>query len=339
MVTDADVARIEQSLERGSELAWELIQAEARVAAMCMQDLGFTVHDRNLMHGMRVPNRFEGFASPYARIPTAEQAEQFAFGYWVNATDTDAARAMREDLAYLDFAGADLGWSDPTEYEEYEEWKALGEDYQQEWLDAFLGPERAAYQASMNAGNHDEPVEEPPFGGCELATIETVYGDPVHLEYDHGSFWTRPDLESPLTWVGDGDLYEELSAQFADQEQDFFDCVEARGYGRWEFDSLGYLPIPWYVGQLYGSGASYEGMEDDLPPLSEAAEATEDPVAFEFTMARDFAACADEAGLCDAESRWAHMYTERLIDRETEVYAWEQEIESYLANAQASIAG
>ncbi|MCD0446485.1 hypothetical protein LO763_22980 [Glycomyces sp. A-F 0318] len=337
-VTDDDVVRIEESLAHGSELAWELTQAETRVASMCMQDEGFTVHDRNLMHGMMIPNRFEGFNSPYARVPTVEQAEKFAFGYWVGMTDTDEARAMREDLDYLAFAGNEMGWSDPTEYEEYEEWKALGEEYQREWLEAFHGPERLAYLESMSAG--EDPVEAPPFGGCELETIEIVYGGPVHLERDWGSAWIRPDLESPLTWVGDGELYEELSAEYVDQEQDFLACVEDRGHGQWRFDDLGYLPVHWYAGQFYGDGTSYEGMEEDVPPLADAAEDAEDPVAFEFAMALDFAECAEDSGLRDgAEERWARMYVERLIDREAEVYAWEQEIEGYLADAQDYIAG
>lgn len=337
-ITDDDVARIEESLARGSELAWELTQAETRVASMCMQDLGFTVHDRNLMHGMMVPHRFEGFASPYARIPTVEQAEEFAFGEWIHHADTDAALAMREDLDYLAFAGSEMGWNDPTEYEEYQEWKALGEEYQQEWLEAFLGPERLEYQEAMNAG--EDPVDEPPFGGCELETIEIVYGEPVHLERDWGSFWVRPDLESPLTWIGDGELYEELSAEYIDQEQDFLACVEDRGHGQWRFGDFGSLPLSWYVGQFYGDDTSYDGMEEEVPPLSDAAEDAEDPVAFEFAMALDFAECAESSGLRDgAEERWARMHVERLIGREAEVYAWEQEIEGYLANAQDYLAG
>ncbi|SDE37595.1 hypothetical protein [Glycomyces harbinensis] len=251
-VTDGDVARIEGSLARGSELAWELTQAETRVAAMCMQDLGFTVHDRNLLHGMMIPNRFEGFASPYARIPTVEQAERFGFGHWVNATDTDAAQAMREDLDYLDFAGAELGWNDPAEHEEYVEWKDLGEEYQREWLIAFLGPERLAYQ-------------------------------------------------------------------------------EALSHGQWDFDDLGFLPTHETVSRFYG------GTGEALP---EEIEPVEDPTAAEFAMALDFAECAEDAGLRDgAEEMWGRMYVEQLIDREAEVYVWEQEIEGYLANAQDHLAG
>ncbi|SDL19939.1 hypothetical protein SAMN05216298_3019 [Glycomyces sambucus] len=337
-VTDDDVARIEQSLEQGSELAWELTQAETRVAATCMQDQGFTVHDRNLMHGMMVPNRFEGFDSPYARIPTVEQAGKFGFGYWVSATETDAALAMREDLDFLGFAGTEAGWDDPAEYEEYQEWSALGEEYQRAWLDAFHGPERAAYLEERNSGGGNEAADEPPFGGCELEAIEIVYGEPVHHEREWGSFWARPDLESPLTWVGDGELYKELSVRYIDQEQAFLDCVEDRGHGQWHFDDLGYLPVPWYVGQFYEGAASVEGVE--VPPLSDAAEDADDPVAYEFAMALNFAECAESAGLReDAEETWARMYVEQMIDRESEVYAWEQQIQDYLANAQDHLAG
>lgn len=341
-VTDDDVAQIEASLAHGSELAWELTQAETRVASMCMQDLGFTVHDTSRLHGRMIPNRFEGFASPYARVPTVAQAEKFAFGQWVFFTDTDAAQAMREDMDYLAFNASEMGWDDPTEYEDYQEFSEMGEEYEQEWLEAFLGPERFEFEQSNARGeaSEDNPVDDPPFGGCELKTIEIVYGEPVRTEADWGAFWHKPDLESPLTWIGDGETYDRLSADYAEQEQDFLDCVEDRGHGQWEFDDLGYLPVSWYVQQLYGGDASYDGMEEEVPALSEAAEDAEDPVAHEFAMALDFAECAEESGLRDGpEEDWARMQVQQLIDRETEVYAWEQEIEEYLANAQAHIAG
>lgn len=341
-VTDEDVASIEESLARGSELAWELTQAETRVGSMCMQDLGFTVHDTNRLHGRMVPHRFEGFASPYARVPTVEQAGKFGFGQWVFATDTEAAQAMREDLDYLAFAGTELGWNDPSDYENYQEFKAMGEEYEQEWLEAFLGAERLEFEQSraQSQASEENQVDQPPFGGCELKTVEIVYGEPIHTETDWGDFWHKPDMESPLTWIGDGELYDQLSAEYADQEHDFLVCVEDRGHGRWEFDDLGYLPVSMYVNRLYDGDVTYDGMEDEVPELSDAAEDARDPVAHEFAMALDFAECAEESGLRDGtEELWARMHVEQLIDREAEVYAWEQRIEEYLANAQDHIAG
>lgn len=341
-VTEEDVAQIEESLARGSELAWELTQAETRVGSMCMQDLGFTVHDSNLLHGRMTPHRFAGFDSPYARIPTVEQATKFGFGQWVFFTDTEEAQAMREDLDYLAFNAADMGWHDPTDDEGYEEFKAMGPEYEQEWLEAFIGPERFAFEEAggWSEASEENPIDQPPFGGCELKMIEIIYGEPVKSETDLGVYWDRPDLESPLTWIGDGELYGELSAEYVDQEEDFLVCVEERGHGRWEFDDLGYLPIQMYVQGLYGGDVSYDGMEEEVPALSDEAEDAEDPVAHEFAIALDFAECAEDSGLRDGpEEDWARSHVQQLIDRETEVYAWEQEIEGYLANAQAHIAG
>jgi hypothetical protein len=101
--------------------------------------------------------------------------------------------------------------------------------------------------------------------------IEIVYGEPVKSETDLGAYWSKPDLESPLTWVGDGELYSELSAEYGDQELDFLVCVEERGHGQWEFDDFGSLPVSWYVQQLYGGDGSYDGMEEEVPAVSEAA--------------------------------------------------------------------
>jgi hypothetical protein len=352
-VTEADITAIEASIVNGSALAWELTQAETRVGSMCMQDEGFTVHDANLLHGRMIPNRFEGFDSPYARIPTVEQAEKFGFGTWVFASDTDEALAMREDLDYLAFTAEDQGWDTSADDEAYEEWEATDDAYKQSWMEAWLGPERAAYEAAMNEAYEGADTEEevqavdpealgeaPPFGGCELKTIEIVYGEPLHREIDGEDIWSRPDTESPLTWIGDGELYARLSVDYADQEEDFLLCVGERGYGEWEFDDLGWLPTGWYLGQLYGGGAYYEGMEEEVPPLTDEAEDADDPVAYEFAMALDFAECAETAGLREGtDEAWARMSVEQVIDRESEVYAWEQQIKEYLANAQDHIAG
>lgn len=348
-VTEADVAAIEASLVNGSALAWELTQAETRVASMCMQDLGFTVHDTGRLHANMYPNRFEGFVSPYSRIPTVEQAQKFAFGHWVWSTDSEEALAMREDLDYLAFTAEDMGWGAHDD-EGYAEWEAMDEEYRQSWLEAFHGPERVAYDSAMseafeNADSDDEFEEidlgeQPPFAGCELETIEIVYGEPLHREIDGEDYWSRPDTESPLTWIGDGELYGELSSEFADQEDEFLLCVGDRGYGEWDFDDLGWLPTSWYLGQIDGSGGTYDGMEEEVPPLTEEAEETDDPVAYEFAMALDFAECAEDAGLHDGtDETWARMSVEQVIDRETEVYAWEQQIQEYLDNAQNHISG
>ncbi|WP_205326894.1 hypothetical protein [Glycomyces sp. YM15] len=352
-VTEADITAIEASIVNGSALAWELTQAETRVASMCMQDEGFTVHDTTRLHGSMFPNRFEGFDSPYARIPTVEQAEKFGFGTWVFASDSDEALAMREDMDYLAFTAEDQGWHSDAEDASHAEWDAMDEEYKQDWMEAFVGPERAAYDAAMNAAfeGADTPEEadavdvddlgpQPPFGGCELKTIEIVYGEPFHREIDGEDYWSRPDLESPLTWIGDGELYAQLSSDYADQEEDFLLCVDERGYGEWEFDDFGGLPTWWYLEQLNGGGTYYEGMEEEVPPLTEEAEDTDDPIAYEFAMALDFAECAETSGLRDGtDEAWARMSVEKVIDRESEVYAWEQQIKEYLANAQDYIAG
>ncbi|WP_112133429.1 hypothetical protein [Glycomyces dulcitolivorans] len=340
-----DVARIEQSLTNGSELAWELVQAEARVAARCMEDAGFEVHHPFLLHGSMYPDRFEGFASPYSRIPTVEQAEKFAFGQWVFHTETPAAEAMRTDPDYLAFVADDMGWSDPAEDTVYQEWQAQDQEYRDAWEEAFYGPERFAYNQAMNEAFEADPDAEfdpgpqPPFGGCELETLEIVYDGPGHRETDGEDVWHRPLPETPLTWVGDGTVYEELSAQYADQEQDFLFCVQDLGYGEWEFDSLGWLPAAFYLQQLYDPVPDGEG-GPEIPPLNDEAEDADDPQAYEFAMALDFAQCAETSGLRDgSEEAWAELYVAQLIDRETEIYAWEQQIKDYLANAQDHIAG
>ncbi|MDN3239118.1 hypothetical protein [Glycomyces tritici] len=349
-VTAEDIASLEQTLVHGSALSWELTQVETRVASMCMADLGFDVHDANTLHGKVTPGRFEGFASPYAEIPTVEQAEKFAFGAWVDFVGSDEAEAMQADPDFLAFNAAEEGWWDTAWDEAREEWEATDEEYQQAWNEAFVGSERAAYDAARTAASEeaeeDEEIDlgtEPPFGGCELETIEIVYGGPAKTEDVDGVYWSRPDTENPLAQFGDTG-YEELSAAYADEEQAFLDCIEDRGHGEWEFDEFGGLPMFEYVRRAYPAEMTlYIPVEDTVPELTDEHEdlvEAEGPQAFEFKAATDFAGCAEDAGLRDgAEDAWARIKVGQIIDHEVEVYAWEQEIEEYLGNAQDYLAG
>jgi hypothetical protein len=353
-VTAQDITAIEASLTNGSALSWELTQVETRVAEMCMDDLGFDVHDANTLHGKVTPGRFEGFHSPYADIPTVEQAEKFAFGMWVDFTDSSDAEAMQADQDFLAFNAAEDGWWDPAWDDAHGEWDATDEEYRQAWTEAFLGPERAAYneatdalfEEAMEKGEDITEVDhgvQPPFGGCELETIEIVYGGPVKVETDDGDYWNRPDTENPLAEFGDSG-YDELSAEYADEEQSFLDCVQDRGHGEWEFDEVGGLPMFEYIRQAYPEGLELYGpVEDTVPALTDEHQDLADaegPQAFEFKAAADFAACAEDAGLRDGtEDAWARIKVGQIIDHEAEIYAWEQEIEEYLANAQDYIAG
>jgi hypothetical protein len=184
-VTDEDIANIEQTLMHGSELSWELTRLETRIGRMCMEDKGFDVHDDNALHGSVTPGRFTGFNAPYARIPTVEQAEQFAFGEWIRWGDSPDAESMSNDPDYLAFTADDDGWWDPAWDESRKEWDKADEEYQRAWEEAFIGAERMAYEEEASklleeAMENGEDIGEidiasrPPFGGCELETIEAV---------------------------------------------------------------------------------------------------------------------------------------------------------------------
>lgn len=349
-VTAEDITAIEQSIVNISTLSWELVQAESRVGSMCMQDEGFTIHDPIALFGNSIPNRFTGFDSPYARIPTVEQAEKLAFGKWVTWTDTDAALTMREDADYLATIAEDQGYWEPAWDAEHEEFEAQGEDYAAAWEEAWKGTERyeydKAFSEAMDAG--EDPMEfdldQPPFGGCELKTIEVVYGEPEEREFDDGSVvWLKPGSEeSPLTRVGDGQIYGEMLDEYADEQDDFLNCLAERGYGEWEFDEIGWLGTDQYItANLYGdTSISYEGDERvEVPELPDGFD-TSDPVAAEFAIALDFAQCAEASGLRDgAEELYARLYVEALMPNQTEIYAQEQQIKDQLANAQAYIEG
>ncbi|GAA1686798.1 hypothetical protein GCM10009830_37880 [Glycomyces endophyticus] len=350
-VTAEDVDRIEQAIMNGSETAWELVLLERRVGAMCMQDLGFTVNDPHTLSGSVVPDRFTGFASPYTRIPTVEQAELFGFGLWPHYLDTPAAEEMREHPELLAFTADDQGWTDPDAEAGHAEFEAESDEYQEEWSRAFHGDERHEYQEAVSeavesGADYDEiGLELPPFGGCELETITAVYGGPELLEAEDGDYWVKPGPgESPLTSVGDGELYTELSASYADQEEAFFVCLAEGGYEGFAFDELGWLNTYDFIANgVYDAGFVVElGGEEVLVPEipDDVRDEADDQQSLETAVAVDFARCAQDAGLRDGpEEDWALMYTERLIGKETAILAWQEEIDGYFANAQAYIEG
>ncbi|RRR97587.1 hypothetical protein [Glycomyces terrestris] len=348
-VTDEDVARIEQAIVNGSETAWELVLLEQRIGSLCMQDHGFTVHDPLALSGNTIPDRFTGFASPYARIPTVEQAERFGFAMWPFFLDTPAAEEMRADPEFIAFTADDQGWWDPSFDEGGAEFDAQTEEYREEWERAFMGDERYEYQQAASeafeAGDDGFDLEQPPFGGCELETITAVYGEPELHEGEDGDYWVEPGPgESPLTSVGDGELYAELSEDYADEEEAFLDCLVDGGYEGFEFDEYGWLDTYDFIANgVFDAGltAELDGEEVVVPEIpDEVRDRTDDPQALETTIALDFARCAEDAGLRDGpEEDWARMYTERLIGKETEIVAWQEEIDGYFANAQAYIEG
>ncbi len=336
--SEDDIARIEQTLIRGSELSWELTQAESRVASMCMQNKGFTVHDPLKLIGNTIPYRFVGFQSAYTRIPNVEQAELFGFGMFVHFTDTDAAQEMSDNPGYLAYSAELDGWEDPDWDTGHEEFDAMDQEYQDDWMEAFLGPE--GFAADQAAEESEETIDEGPPGGCELETVEVIYGEVDESEDEDGIYlWQRPQAETPLTEIGEEGFSAQFAEQHADQEAEFLACIDERGYGEWEFDGYGGLPVWDYLNLVYGQPYGLPSDPEVTPELTDEAEDTEDPVAYEFAMALDFAECAESEGLRDVEDEWAHMYADPLLERETELYAWEKQIEEYLANAQAYIAG
>ncbi|MEU6860491.1 hypothetical protein AB0B28_16675 [Glycomyces sp. NPDC046736] len=281
-------------------------------------------------------------------IPTVEQAEKFAFAAWLFYTDTPEAAEMRDDPDYLLSVADDNGWFDPAEEDAYEVWSAQDPEYQDAWMEAFKGTDRFdydremrdAYEEDFDAASERDFGPQPPFGGCELETLDAVYGGPGKSESDGEEFWYRPLPETPLTWVGEGKLYDELSVRYVDEESDFLFCVEERGYGQWEFDDLGWLPTELHLEQFYYPGGNEYGDDVVIPPLAEAAEEFDDPLEYEFAMALDFAECAEDSGLREGtEEAWAKLYIEQFSGREAEVFAWEEGIRDDLANAQDYLAG
>ncbi|MDA1359539.1 hypothetical protein O1R50_07895 [Glycomyces luteolus] len=180
-------------------------------------------------------------------------------------------------------------------------------------------------------------VSAPP-GGCWLKMVETMYGEPYMVEGEDGEESIPMAHEpSPVFTLEEFEGTGELVARLGDEEDAFESCLIDAGYEGWELGDEFYPPLWEYFGPLYDPANFDAGEEGGEVP--EGPEETPgdfmDVLELERAMASDFAACGQESGLREAiEEGWAAMIVEQYQPIETELVAWQEQMQGHLDSAQ-----
>jgi hypothetical protein len=338
----AEAKRLYQIVNDSRRIEDELTEIEYRVAKRCLQDAGFSVHDPMVFQESRISEYgAAGYLTdaPDQAVPTPEAAEQWGFGVWTEFVRAPGNEDLAAELLTPEARTAFNFPAEDSEGPDTSEWDAQDPGYQAEWIEAWTGA--PAFEDSMKGPEADSMA---PMGGCELEMVETIYGEPYTVEAtgesegeEDGSYTTthRPSPIFALEEVENADgLIERL-----DGENDAFDsCLIDKGYEGWEIGDFN-LPLWNYFGSMYDPAyfeqfGNEEGIEvpegpDDVPGDFMAV------LDFERAMAVDFAACGQESGLRTAiEEGWAAMLVEQYRPIETDMVAWQEEMQGHLDDAQ-----
>ncbi|THV40478.1 hypothetical protein [Glycomyces buryatensis] len=347
----ANEDRLTDMYNESVRLTNELDAAGDRIVQTCLEDRGFTVHSPDEFTDTTSDER-DSFLSqpPYdSWLLTADDAAVRGFWQWTSAEgaeeffsdelwdlhDQDIVAGLEDDgMGWM--AEEFLGEADEPDSEFF----ALSAEDQFAWYTAYMGEEWATeHRGELIGVEHSEDdYTNPPLGGCELEMIEAVYGGVTASENDEEG-WTEWTARPPAP-VGD---FEEIEARYldgiADAEPDYLDCLDGRGWGRWEF-AVGRLAVNEYLeaagwGSAVASIAYGEGTWADPPEDVPAADDLEGWFAFETDMALNFSECGDETGYRDAaEHAWQQAQLGYYVDIEDETYAWQEEMKGYLETAQ-----
>ncbi|WP_158299684.1 hypothetical protein [Glycomyces paridis] len=342
-------------LNESDRLVVELVAAENRLLEQCLEEDGFTVHDRFTImdvglyeaESLSLGNPTDGL------FPEPDMAAKWGFGAWA---DTEEGMASSDYEAYQDALGTGEELSanpESGESGDFDEaidnsgFDALSEADRYAWYAAYGGEAFAEGQFLS-----DEEIEEryrdengiwvtPEPGGCLLEMIEALYGEPelVIDEANGTSSWSgRP--ESPeyegSAWA---EIVPDYRERVADEESAFVDCLIDRDRGAWEFSDEGEVYIWSYLAGVYsGEWTSPDGNDygEGVPdPPSDLPSDFEGLREYEVGLAVDFVECGDESGFVAATAaEWEAVHLEYYESIEPELFTWQEEVRAALDRAQ-----
>jgi hypothetical protein len=361
-------------LNESDRLFKELYEIEPEITRVCLEEAGFAVHDEIALYQFEALGVDEGgLQSDYYGfqdwLPERAMAAEWGFGQWIwMSDDSDALITEYSELQTPEEPEVEEEYPDNSAFE------ALEVEDQIAWYTAFMGEEKMTYEDRAWQLEHPDASEEeiaerqseiqrveddgeiegeleivpPKPGGCELVTIEALYGEPQLVEepmeegVEEGlTIYTweyRP--EEPAVPPTDMAAVEAATADVSDA---FLACVADAGFGQWEFQEGGWLPIYDYFNQVY-MGDEYEeieepGIEPDevtVPELPEDLPSDfEGKKAHEIAMALAFSDCADQVEY--RETVMAAMDAVELAAYEaieTELFAYQEQLREALKTAQ-----
>jgi hypothetical protein len=338
----AEAERLYQIIAESSAIESELISIENRVAKRCMEDEGFSVQDAMVFQESDFSSYWSaGFLAnaPVQAVPTPEAAEQWGFGVWTQFISNPGNEELAEELltpeARVAFNMPDVEYGEPDN----SEWDAAGDDYQAAWIEAYTGS--PAYISSVKGPEED--YEAPP-GGCWLTMIETIYGEPYLVESEseeegEESSYTATHEPSPAFQIEEFEDTGELLTRLDGEDVAFETCLIDSGYEGWELGDEFYPPLWQYFGKMYDPAYFEEYGDEEGLKVPEGPEDVPSDfmgvLELERAMAVDFAACGQESGLREAvEQGWASMLVEAYAPIETDMVAWQEQMQGHLDKAQ-----
>lgn len=346
-------------LNESDRLVSELVTAENRIIEQCLEDEGFTVHDRFtiLESGPGFEEESLAYDAPTVDLfPEPDIAAKWGFGSWA---DTDEGMAAPDYEEYREFRHPGQADSDSDAAElglegdvgiDNSAFDALSEDDKQAWHVAYGGAEYAAWQGFTDEESESWREESggatmPKPGGCLLEMTAGLYGEPeLVVDEDQGTAaWSGRPQSPEFTGSGWDDILPTYRERIASEESAFLDCLIDRDRGAWEYDEYGTV---YYTGYFIGvytgqwesadGGASYaEGVPtppSDLPADFEGLRQ------YETEVAVDFVECGAESGLSEAApAAWDAVHLEFYQSIEPELFAWQDEIKAALDKSQELI--
>ena len=335
----SEAERLYQMVNDGRAITDELNEIEYRVAKRCLEDGGFHVHDPTVFEETDYGSYgAAGYLTdaPVRAVPTVESAELWGFGVWTEFVRSPGNEDLAEELltpeARLAFGIPEEDYTEPDS----SEWDAEGAEYQAEWIEAYTGA--PPLEDSMKG---PQPDSEAAPGGCWLEMVETIYGEPYlssSEEDGEESSYAVSHRPSPISTIEEFEDTGEARELLDGQDEAFDSCLIDRGYEGWEIGDEFYPPLWEYFGQMYDP-AYFEEYGEEGSEVPEGPE--EVPGDFlgvlelERAMAADFAACGQESGLRTAlEQAWAALLVQAYQPIETDLVAWQTEMQGHLDNAQ-----
>jgi hypothetical protein len=356
-----DESQLLEVVNENRRLEAELAESERRLVEDCLEEQGFTVHDElELLTRWYVAEQ-EALVEDYPSnfLPDPEVAAEWGFGQWVYSAEGWASGAGEE---FNDTVGADI----PALDLDNSAFDGLSVVEKHDWYTAYAGEEYAASIGSFSSPTEEDEatggsddgsiVIDPDLqeavapGGCLLEMVDALYGEAEPVAATGGAVgtvwsWGPRSPQEEADWDA---LRESYRAAVIEPETAFLDCVAAGGWGDWEFDSAGRLPVSAYFNQIYYPDSEITVVEDGLvvepgsvpEPPTDLPGDLEGQKAHEIGMAEAFLDCAETTGYReDAEAAYRQVQLDLFLSADEELFAYQDDLHAAIDNAQEVIEG
>lgn len=359
-----DEAQFLAVVNENRRLEAELAESERRLVEDCLDEQGFTVHDEMELLSRWYVAEQESLVEDYPHerfLPDPEIAAEWGFGQWAYSGEgwkSGAGQEYNDTVAADDpLLNADNSAFDDLSLADKRAWYAAlgGEEYAAS-IGGFTAP---AGEDDASGGDDDDDgtiVIDPDLqeavapGGCLLEMVQALYGEADAVAATGGAVgtvwsWGPRSPQEAADWDA---MRESYRAAVIEPETAFLDCVAAGGWGDWQFDRTGSLPVGTYFNQIYYAGDEITTVEDGLvvepgsvpEPPADLPGDLEGQKAYEIDMALGFLDCAESTGYREAaETAYHQVQLDLFLTMDEELYAYQDDLRAAIEKAQGVIEG